>query len=508
MNEIRYNVSSSPHVRSPLSTGGVMYDVILALMPATVFGVWRFGAHALRVILMSVVTAALTEFVFDYVTEREDTVRDGSAVVTGLLLALCLPASVPLYVPYIGAVFAILVVKCLFGGLGKNFMNPALGGRIFLLLSFGGTMTRYTLDGVTGATPLAALAGGDAVNVVQMWTGHAGGVIGCSAFALFLGGLYLWVVDGIGWQIPVSTLVSFTVFLALFGGQGLDPGFLLAHLAGGGIVMAAFFMATDPVTSPVTAPGQLLYGTCVGVLSGLFRVFGTAADSVSYAVVLAGLLVPAIDRYVVPPPFAYRADAEEDRSPRPVVKGVIAVCCVAVVGIAVLGAVSGATRGIVEERALAADLGAYQEAMPEAASFQIHDGAKAALDALDGAPYGTDVGEVYLDGAVTALDGSGAEIGWVVTATSAEGMDGPVGVAVGIRADGTISGIAFTELDETPGIGMKADEPEFKDQFAGLPAGRLVLGADIDAVSGATVTSDAVVDAVDAALELYAERIA
>ena len=203
MNE-RYGVSSSPHVRGPLSAGGVMYDVILALMPATVFGVWRFGPHALRVILMSVVTAALTELVFDYVTGREDTVRDGSAVVTGLLLALCLPASVPLYVPYIGAVFAILVVKCLFGGLGKNFMNPALGGRIFLLLSFGGTMTRYTLDGVTGATPLASLASGDAVNVVQMWTGHAGGVIGCSALALFLGGLYLWVVDGIGWRIPVS----------------------------------------------------------------------------------------------------------------------------------------------------------------------------------------------------------------------------------------------------------------------------------------------------------------
>ena len=135
-----YNVSSSPHVRSPLSTGLVMYDVILALLPATLFGVWRFGLHALLVILMSVASAVTAEYVFDYLTGRGNTLRDGSAVLTGLLLALCIPASVPLYVPYIGAVFAVVVVKGLFGGLGKNFMNPALGGRVFLLLSFGGAM--------------------------------------------------------------------------------------------------------------------------------------------------------------------------------------------------------------------------------------------------------------------------------------------------------------------------------------------------------------------------------
>ena len=152
---VSYNVSSSPHVRSPLSTGQVMYDVILALMPATLFGIWHFGVHALFVVLMSVASAVLTEFVFDYLTGRENTLYDGSAVLTGLLLALCIPASVPLYVPYIGAVFAILVVKCLFGGLGKNFMNPALGGRCFLLLSFGSAMTNYAVDGVSGATPLA-----------------------------------------------------------------------------------------------------------------------------------------------------------------------------------------------------------------------------------------------------------------------------------------------------------------------------------------------------------------
>ena len=156
MMDQKYHVSSSPHVRSPLTTGAVMYDVILALLPAAVFGVWHFGVHALLIILMSVVSAVLTEFVFNALTGKENTLRDGSAVLTGLLLALCLPPQVPLYIPYIGAVFAIAVVKGLFGGLGRNILNPALAARCFLLLSFGGPMTRYFADGVAGARTLCA----------------------------------------------------------------------------------------------------------------------------------------------------------------------------------------------------------------------------------------------------------------------------------------------------------------------------------------------------------------
>ena len=495
-----YQVSSSPHIRSRLTTGQVMYDVILALLPATVFGVWHFGSHALMIVLMSVVSATLTEFLFDWLTGKPNTVTDGSAVVTGLLLALSLPASVPLYIPYAGSLFAVLVVKCLFGGLGKNFMNPALGGRCFLLLSFSGVMTRYTVDGVSTATPLAELAAGNAVNVVQVITGHTSGVIGCSAFALLLGGLYLWVADGITWHIPVSVLLSFSAFMALCG-QNVTPPVLLTHLAGGGVIMAAFFMATDPVTSPMTPPGQLLYGTCIGILSALFRVSGSSTDAVSYAVILSNLLVPAIDELVVTKPFAYRADAAERPVPFPFAQTAV-VCCAAVVFTALCGVAFHATRDMVAENELADNLAVYQSVMPEnAVSFRIHDAANDAIQELDGAIYGTAFGNVSIQEAVSARDDAGEEIAYIVTVTSHDGNDGDITVAAGILPDGTISGIAFTELNETPGIGMKAAEPAFINQFAGVQKDYLTLNEDVDGVSGATVTSTATVNAVNAALD-------
>lgn len=206
------NVSSSPHVRSKLTTGSVMYDVILALCPATVVGIYHHGFHAFMIVAVSILSAVMTEFVFDYVTKRPNTLKDGSAVVTGLLLALCLPSTVPLYIPYAGSLFAIPVVKSLFGGLGKNFMNPALAGRCFLLISFGGVMTKYGVDGVTSATPLADLAEGGVVNVTSTFLGFQNGVIGGSIAALMLGGLWLWVVGGITFEIPTAALVSFTLF--------------------------------------------------------------------------------------------------------------------------------------------------------------------------------------------------------------------------------------------------------------------------------------------------------
>lgn len=238
------NVSSSPHVRSKLTTRHVMCDVILALLPATVMGVYHFGISALVTILTSIAAAVLTEFLFDKATGRENTITDCSAIVTGLLLALCLPNGVPLYIPVLGSVFAILFTKCCFGGLGHNFMNPALSGRCFLLISFAGVMSTYTVDGVSSATPLADLASGNAVSLVQTFLGANNGVIGCSTAGLLLGGIYLLIVGGITWEIPVSVLVSFTAFIALFGGHGFDVQYLLMQLAGGGIVMGAFFMAT------------------------------------------------------------------------------------------------------------------------------------------------------------------------------------------------------------------------------------------------------------------------
>ena len=493
-----YNVSSSPHVRSPLSTGLVMYDVILALMPATLFGVWRFGLHALLVILMSVAAAVTTEYVFDYLTGRENTVRDGSAVLTGLLLALCIPASAPLYVPYIGSVFAIAVVKGLFGGLGKNFMNPALGGRVFLLLSFGGAMTSYAVDGVTGATPLAQLDTGAAVNVVRMFTGHAGGVLGCSTFALLIGGLYLWVIDAIPWRIPVSVLLSFSVFTALFSGDGFSLYQLCAHLTGGGIVMAAFFMATDPVTSPVTAPGQLLYGWLVGLLSAFFRVFGASADSVSYAVILGNVVTPLIDELIIPRPFAYRESAS-DAPPVWNPRAIAAPLCVLVVSVALLCGVSGVTAGIVEKRQLAENLSAYRVLLPDASEFSLPETANQALAAFDASAYGN----IAIQEAAAGTSAGGASAGHVVTVRTLDGRDGPITLSVGFLPDGTLSGVLYSELNETPGIGMKVEEEAFTGQFVGIPAQTLALGADIDAASGATISSTAVVNAVNAAIAFH-----
>ena len=503
MMDQKYHVSSSPHVRSQLTTGTVMYDVILALLPATAFGVWHFGVHALLIILMSIASAVLTEFIFNVITGKGNTLRDGSAVLTGLLLALCLPPQVPLYIPYIGAVFAIAVVKGLFGGLGRNILNPALAARCFLLLSFGGPMTKYFADGVSGATPLASIAAGQSADLVRILTGHAGGVIGCSAIALLLGGIYLLISGGITWQIPVATIASFSAFMMLFG-KNMTPALLLAQICGGGVLMAAFFMATDPVTSPVSGPGQLIFGTCVGVLSGLLRRFGSSADSVSYAVILSNLATPVLDECLVPKPFAFRSREGKPEQPArswlpktaAAIVAAVAVCAAVAVGVSML------TSGIVEQRKLAENAETYRAVLPGAETFEVPDRAAKALDELDGGVYG-DFGNVHIDEIVTARDDGGNELGTVVSVTNEDGRDAPISLSVGIAPDGTLTGIVYTDLNETPGIGMKVEDPSFTDQFAGIKVDKLTIGSEIDAATGATISSEAVVNAVNAALDFY-----
>ena len=506
-----YNVSSSPHVRSKLSTGTVMYDVILALVPATVVGIWNFGFHAFLVILMSITGAVLTEYVFDYIAKKPMTIMDGSAVVTGLLLALCLPASVPLYVPYIGSVFAILIVKCLFGGLGKNFMNPALAGRCFLLISFGTTMTKYAVDGVTGPTPLAKFGSGEAVSVLNMFLGSTNGVIGCSIMGLVIGGIYLIATKGITWEIPTATLVSFLLFIAIFGGNGFTPSFLLTHLFGGGIVMAAFFMATDPVTSPVTSNGQLVYGALVGILSGLFRLYGSSADSVSYAVIISNMIVPMIDEFIPSLPYAYR----KQRGKFTVPSQAIALCVITIGAGVLLSGVFTMTKDTIEEQKMAANVASYQEVLPEAASFGHDDAITAKIEELGGEVYGTDFGKVYINDVIVGKDSSDAVVGYVFSVTTKDGFDGAITLSAGIKTDGTLNGIAFTELNETAGMGMRAAEPAFKDQFSGVNVSRFTLNKaggstaaeEIDSISGASITSGAVVNAVNAALDFFANNI-
>lgn len=298
------NVSSSPHVRDNSSTRRIMLDVCIALLPACIFGVVNFGMRALAVLAVSVITCVVSEYLFEYFMHRPITVGDLSAVVTGLLLGMNMPHTIPLWIVMLGSVFAIIVVKQLFGGLGQNFMNPALAARCFLLISFAGRMTSFTYDGVTGATPLALLKSGESVNVLSMFLGTTAGVIGeTSTVAILVGALYLIIRKVITPLIPMVYLAVFSVFILLFGGHGFDMTYLAAELCGGGLMLGAFFMATDYVTSPVNMVGRIIYGIILGILTGLFRIFGNSAEGVSYAIIFSNILVPLIEKLTVPRAF-------------------------------------------------------------------------------------------------------------------------------------------------------------------------------------------------------------
>lgn len=297
-------VSSNPHIRSRVTTSNIMLAVVIALLPAAGFGIYNFGLDALILILVTVSSTVLTEFLYEKAMHRSVTIGDFSAVVTGLLLALNLPSTLPWWVAVIGGIFAILVVKMLFGGLGQNFMNPALGARCFLLISYTSLMCNFETDTYTGATPLASLKAGENVNILDMVIGRTAGTIGeTSMVAIVIGACFLILLGIIDLKISGSYLVSFLLFLTFFGGHGFDPAFLSAHLAGGGLMLGAFFMATDYVTRPVTKKGQYVYGVLLGILTGIFRIFGPSAEGVSYAIIIGNLLVPLIEKITFPKAF-------------------------------------------------------------------------------------------------------------------------------------------------------------------------------------------------------------
>jgi RnfABCDGE-type electron transport complex D subunit/RnfABCDGE-type electron transport complex G subunit len=495
------HLSSAPHDRGGLSTKSVMWDVLVALLPTVVLGIGAHGLYAAVVILVSVAAAVATEYLFDYVTKRENTLSDGSAMVTGLMLALTLPANVPLYIPAFGSVFAILIVKCLFGGLGHNIMNPALAGRSFLLISFSASMTSYTYDGVSSATPLAQVAAGESVDIAAMIFGSTSGVIGSSAIGLLAGGIYLLLSHGITWEIPTATIASTAVFLAIFGGHGVDPTYLIPQLLGGGLLMAAFFMATDPVTGPSTTKGQLLYGTLTGVLIGLFRVKGSADDSTTYAVLLANLFGNLIDELFIPIPYGYRIPKEFKKAiPKPVI---ILLVITIIAGLALSGVYVTTANRIAQNNALA-NQAAYQTVLPEAESFSSLS--------IEDASYDT----VTVQAVLAGEDAEGNTVGYVISVHNSQAFSGDgLTLAVGILPDGTLTGIHFTQLSETAGMGMRCSEPEFMIQFENVNVPAFTLNKSgtstqedvIDSVSGATITSGAVVDAVNAALQYFAENL-
>ncbi len=305
MNE-KLKVSSNPHIRSRVTTSQIMAAVVIALLPAAGFGIYNFGINALIHMIVCVASAVVFELLFELLLKKKVTIGDFSAVVTGLLLALNLPATVPWWIGIIGSAFAIIVVKMLFGGIGQNFMNPALGARCFLILSFTKIMTSFpdVGDGLSTATPLAAIKAGQPVNILNMVIGRTSGTIGeTSTIAIVIGACFLILLGVIDLRIPGSYIVSFAIFILIFGGHGFDPAFLSAHLAGGGLMLGAFFMATDYTTRPITKIGQYVFGIFLGIMTGIFRIFGPSAEGVSYAIILGNLIVPLIEKVTRPKAF-------------------------------------------------------------------------------------------------------------------------------------------------------------------------------------------------------------
>lgn len=330
-----YNVSASPHVRSKESTKSIMADVAIALIPAGLFGVYNFGLNSLLIILISVATCIITEYIFQKRMNKKITISDCSALVTGLLLAYNMPSTIPFWVPIIGGVFAIIIVKQLFGGIGQNFMNPALAARCFLLISFSRIMTDFGIaadstlkgiimnghasingyamvDGVSSATILSAVKSGGDYNLLSMFLGTTGGTIGeTSVIAILIGAIYLLRKRIISLKIPMTYIGSFVVFIILMnllGGKGFNIQYLIGNVFGGGLMLGAFFMATDYVTCPITPKGKIVFGVLLGFITAVFRVYGSSAEGVSYAIILSNILVPLIEKYTLPKAFGREAE--------------------------------------------------------------------------------------------------------------------------------------------------------------------------------------------------------
>ena len=312
MSDLTFHVSSSPHVRAKDSTNRIMLYVILGLLPTTLFGIYNFGAKALLLIVVTIASCVASEWVFEKIIHKKSTISDLSAVVTGLLLALNLPVSLPWWEAVIGGVFAIVIVKMMFGGLGQNFMNPALGARCFLLIAFAADMTNFNCDAYSGATPLAAMRNGETINRMDALIGRTAGTIGeTSTLAIMLGAIILILLGVITLTIPASYLITFVIFMLLFSGHGFDMNYIVAQLCSGGIMLGAFFMATDYVTSPITPNGRILFGISCGILTGLFRCFGANAEGVSFAIIISNLLVPMIEKVTIPRAFGQVKEKKE-----------------------------------------------------------------------------------------------------------------------------------------------------------------------------------------------------
>ena len=287
-------LSVSPHIHSGRSTSGIMLDVIISLLPATIAGVVIFGLRAALVVAICVLSCVGFEALFNLIVKKTQTIGDLSSVVTGLLLALNLPANIPLWQCVVGSLFAIIVVKCLFGGIGNNLVNPAITARVFMLVAFSSlTNAAFPVDAVAGATPLSAET---MPSLLTLFLGNYGGAIGeTCTLALILGGIYLLVRKVITWHIPVVFIGGVFVFTLLM--KGFDPMLSLSLTLSGGVFIGAIFMATDYVTSPSTAWGKVIFGLGAALLTCLIRYYGTYPEGVSFAILFMNILTPYISRF-------------------------------------------------------------------------------------------------------------------------------------------------------------------------------------------------------------------
>ena len=304
-------VTESPHVRGANSTSKVMLDVIIALIPAVIAGTIIFGIRALALCSICVIAAVLSEWVWCKILKKQSTVGDFSAAVTGLLLALNLPVTMPLWMAVIGCVFAIIIVKQFFGGIGHNFMNPALAARAFLLTSWAQAMTTWTApfsaDAVSSATPLSLIKEGATEGMpsyMDMFLGNMGGCIGeVSTVAILIGAAYLVAKGVINLRIPASYILTTAIITFIFGKDGWFTGDALMHVLSGGLMLGAFFMATDYVTTPYTKSGQIIFGIGCGVITAVIRLYGGYPEGVSYSILLMNVAAPLIDKITVPKRF-------------------------------------------------------------------------------------------------------------------------------------------------------------------------------------------------------------
>ncbi len=542
MDNLNLKVSASPHVRSKDNTSDIMFDVVLALVPATAFGLYLHGWYAALLVAVCIGSCVGFEALYQACMHKKVTVGDFSAVVTGLLLAMNLPPEFPIWMAILGSAFAIIVIKQLFGGLGQNFMNPALGARCFLLIAFSRYMTAFVYDGVSTATPLAILKNGGSVNIKDMFLGYTAGTIGeTSTVALLIGAVYLLIKRVISPKIPLIYIGTFAVCIAIYAvTKNYNVAeFVAAHICGGGLMLGAWFMATDYVTSPITSKGKVVYAVMLGLLTFVLRIFGGSAEGVSYAIIISNLFVPLIERVTVPKAFGEGADidkkdkkkkekntdeiknadtdteekkAKEDKpkqkmNVKGIVKAIAAIFVITVIMGAALGAVYSITKKPIADAEEKAKQEAYAEVFPDAAQIETFTEDEINLSDVNKVMASRGYGDNTIDEISVVADADGMFTGFIILVTNHSGYGGDIQLAVGVSLDYSIKGIAFLTINETAGLGMEAQNKEFLDQFIGkqvLQYSYTKTGStsdsEIDALSGATITTSAVVDAVNTAL--------